>query len=158
MGAASYSLSIEKKQQKRREAHMRIFVGIVVVVILLLVLVFTRKPKNSTNVRPAERGRISQGTKSKFHAVSLRFPASACGAAKAMEGRRFLSTAAPQLPLPECDVLECKCRFIHHDDRRKGDDRRNPYTQGFGDGNTGTFQQEQRKRGERRDDPPDDNF
>jgi hypothetical protein len=37
-----------------------------------------------------------------------------------MSGKRFLSGAAPKIPLPGCDVLDCKCRFIHHKDRREG--------------------------------------
>lgn len=69
---------------------------------------------------------------SQFHAVSLKYSASACDAAKAMTGRRFLASAAPRLPLPKCDALECRCTFAHHDDRRSGTDRRNPF-------NTGTF-------------------
>jgi hypothetical protein len=67
-----------------------------------------------------------------------------------MQGRRFLSSAAPRIPLPDCDVMECKCRFAHHEDRRKGDDRRNPWGQGFGSGSTGTYKNEQRKGRDRR--------
>jgi hypothetical protein len=140
------------------EGRMNMFAGIVAVVILLLVYFFIRQPKTKSNVRPAERRHVSSKADSTFHAVSLKFTSRACEAAKAMDGRRFLSTAAPRIPLPACDALECSCRFVHHDDRRSGDDRRNTYAQGFGGGNTGSFEQEQRKRGERRDDPPDDGF
>lgn len=67
-----------------------------------------------------------------------------------MEGRRFLSTAAPKLPLPACDVLECNCRFIHHKDRRTGVERRSPFAPGGVGGISGKFEQEQRKGGDRR--------
>lgn len=87
-----------------------------------------------------------------FHAVSIRFDAEACDAAREMSGRRFLSTAAPRLPLPDCDAAQCTCRFVHHDDRRSGKDRRSPFAaRGFGDG-TGSFQKEKREQTDRRRD------
>ncbi len=137
---------------------MYMFVGIVAVVILLLAYVFVHKPRTTPNERPAAHRQVSSTPDPAFHAVSIKYAANACDAAKAMEGRRFLSTAAPRIPLPECKAIECKCRFVHHKDRRTGDDRRDAYAQGFGSANTGTYEKEQRKRGERRDDPPDDTF
>ena len=75
-----------------------------------------------------------------------------------MEGRRFLSTAAPLLPLPECEVLDCKCRFVHHKDRRASKDRRSPFgPSGFG-GATGKHQQEQRHSTDRRTSDDEDFF
>ena len=47
-----------------------------------------------------------------FHAVAIKCSDNACDAAKAMTGRRFLSGAAPRLPLPECDFLECSCQIL----------------------------------------------
>jgi hypothetical protein len=89
-------------------------------------------------------------SKGAFHAVSLKYSKNACTAAKEMTGRRFLSNAAPRLPLPGCDVLECRCKFMHHSDRRSQTNRRNPFAPGgFGEG-TGTFQQNRRSRPDRR--------
>ena len=87
---------------------------------------------------------------SAFHAVSVKYSSTACDAAKAMTGRRFLSGAAPQLPLPGCDAAECRCGFAHHSDRRSGEDRRNPFNPATFAGGTGTFKVERRKRGDRR--------
>jgi hypothetical protein len=137
---------------------MYMFAGIVAVVILLLAYVFIHRPKKKPNDRPTERREISSQTDPAFHAVSLKFPANACNAAKAMDDRRFLSTAAPRIPLPECDATECRCRFVHYKDRRSGDDRRDAYAQGFGAGSSGTYEKEQRKSSDRRDEPPDDVF
>lgn len=137
---------------------MKIFIGIFVVVVLILLYVFVRRPKTQDQVRPTVRRLISSKAETKFHAVSLRFPASACEAAKAMEGRRFLSTAAPRLPLPDCDSLNCKCRFAHHEDRRAGDDRRETHGWGYSGTSSGSYEEEHRKKGERRDDTPDDFF
>lgn len=87
-----------------------------------------------------------------FHAVSIKYSESACDAAKAMTGRRFLSNAAPRLPLPECDFLQCRCKFTHHDDRRTGRDRRSPFAPGGQTGATGSFVRERREKTDRRKD------
>ena len=87
---------------------------------------------------------------SPFHAVSIKTAEKACSAAREISGRRFLSVAAPKLPLPGCDVRECQCRFVHYKDRRNGKDRRSPFAPGgFGSG-TGSFPAERRERRERR--------
>lgn len=93
---------------------------------------------------------------SAFHAVSIKLSGEACSAAQAMAGRRFLSGSAPKLPLPECDRPECHCRFVHHQDRRSGKDRRSPFSPaGFGSG-SGLHEKEQRAGRDRRSD--DDDF
>jgi hypothetical protein len=110
---------------------------------------FVRKRRESaaddatTEVRKA-------AANTQFHAVSIRFSGQACGPAKDMIGRRFLATAAPKLPLPDCDVLDCECRFTHHDDRRAGRDRRSPFAAGGVGGGTGSYDSEQRHGGDRR--------
>lgn len=87
---------------------------------------------------------------SAFHAVSLKYSSNACDAAKAMTGRRFLASAAPTLPLPDCDALECRCGFDHHADRRSGTDRRNPFGSIHYGGGTGTLKVERRSKKDRR--------
>ena len=137
---------------------MDIAASIVAVIILILLFLLYRRTQATTTKRPPLPSRPGKAKPdSQFHAVSLKFPASACDAAKAMEGKRFLSSAAPRIPLAECDSLECKCRFIHHKDRRESDDRRNPYRATIA-GDTGEHKREQRHRGERRGDDPDDFF
>lgn len=85
-----------------------------------------------------------------FHAVSIKITHGACDPARQMTGRRFLATAAPQLPLPECNVLDCECRFVHHADRRAGKDRRSPFAPGGAAGVSGVYESEQRAGKERR--------
>jgi len=88
-----------------------------------------------------------------YHAVSIKFTENSCAAAKAMAGRRFLSSAAPRLPLPDCDALECRCAFVHHADRRSGKDRRSPFAAaGYAPSGTGSYQEERRERRDRRQD------
>ncbi|MEM7431353.1 MAG: hypothetical protein AAF351_05370 [Pseudomonadota bacterium] len=120
---------------------------IVVLVTALGYLIWMRKKAREEAEAPKPR---SQSRATAFHAVSIKYSSSACESAKAMSGRRFLATAAPRLPLAECDVLECDCRFTHHEDRRTGKDRRSPFRSGGLGGGTGAFENEQRVKGDRR--------
>jgi hypothetical protein len=70
---------------------------------------------------PAPRTR--RVTRQPWHAVTIAAPANACEAAQACNGKRFLSSEAPWLPLEGCDVKRCNCRYRHYEDRR-GDSRR----------------------------------
>jgi len=118
-------------------------------VLLLLIWLFIRRRANK-NLEPNRPTQQTSGQKTAYHAVSIKFSSNACQAAKDMEGRRFLSTAAPRLPLPECQVLDCSCRFVHHKDRRAGKDRRSPFAaSGYG-GGTGKYEKESRQGKDRR--------
>lgn len=118
----------------------------------LLVLAITwlavRVRQNKAAVK-AESTPVLKDT-GKFHAVALKYAENACDAAKAMTGRRFLSKAAPRLPLPECDFPNCSCRFVHYDDRRAGRDRRSPFAPAGATGMTGIHESERRGRNDRR--------
>jgi hypothetical protein len=137
---------------------MDIVTSIIAIAALLVLYAFIKRRGSGNDVRPVARRASSAVSSTKFHAVSLKFASSACEAARNMDGKRFLSTAAPRIPLPECDAPECKCRFLHHKDRRAGDDRRNLYAHGYSSGSTGKHEVEQRKGRERRDDDPEDFF
>jgi len=41
-----------------------------------------------------------------------------CEAARSVAGQRFLTAQAPMLPLGGCDAPECRCTYLHFDDRR----------------------------------------
>ncbi len=88
--------------------------------------------------------------KGAYHAVAIKYAENACDAAKAMTGRRFLSNAAPRLPLPECDFPGCSCKFAHFADRRTDRDRRSPFAPAGPTGNTGSFERERRATSDRR--------
>lgn len=62
-----------------------------------------------------------------FKAVSIHPGNPCCGAALQMSSIRYLCDSAPRLPLPECDVANCTCRYKHYSDRRSGRDRRAIY-------------------------------
>lgn len=111
-------------------------------------LIRKRRDGSAEVASPQVRPRTAS---TEFHAVSIKYEGRACDAAKNMSGRRFLATAAPKLPLAGCDMLECSCRFAHHDDRRSHKDRRSPFGPGGSAGGTGTFSAEQRAGTDRRD-------
>ncbi len=120
---------------------------IVLLIIALAYLFWVRKKARDDAESPQPR---EQSKNTSFHAVSIKYSSNACSAAKDMSGRRFLASAAPKLPLPDCDVLECNCRFAHHADRRTGKDRRSPFAPSGLGGGTGSYEHEQRKGGDRR--------
>lgn len=136
---------------------MNLTVLALLAVALLAIWLSIRLRRGSRDNEPAPPP-AAETTGSQFHAVSLKVGGTACDAAKAMTGRRFLSAAAPRLPLPNCDVLECNCRFVHHKDRRSGKDRRSPFSPaGYGSG-TGRYESEQREGKERRRTKSDEDY
>jgi len=105
--------------------------GALVLLIIIGVAALRRQqsPARSVTSRPSAQHADGSG---RFHAVSIRVGANPCSNARRLHGQRFLSAAAPQLPVVGCDAAICECRFIHHGDRRAGDDRRSPFQGGFG--------------------------
>jgi hypothetical protein len=66
-------------------------------------------------------------TENPFQAVSIHPGDPCCEAARQMSSIRYLCASAPRIPLPECDVSNCTCRYKHFSDRRGGQDRRSAY-------------------------------
>ena len=64
-----------------------------------------------------------------YQCIEVVCQSGACAAARALEGCRILTEFAHlfPLPLPECDVFDCDCRYRHFRDRRQ-QDRRSPYS------------------------------
>ena len=131
---------------------MDVVTSLIAVAVLLGALVFVRRKtkKESTRPRPTRHQKKTTARNTRFHAVSVHYAPDACEAVKNLEGRRFLSSAAPRIPLPECDAIQCKCRFKHHTDRRTGNDRRDAWGRSFSYPSTGQYPKEQRKGSDRR--------
>jgi hypothetical protein len=54
-----------------------------------------------------------------WHAVEIVASKTACAAAQALKGKRFLSADAPLLPLHDCALTgSCHCVYRKHADRR----------------------------------------
>jgi len=129
-------------------------VEILVVLLLAVVagLLYYRRRQAQQQIESAARERRVASSDSRYHAVSIRFEANACAAAKALAGTRFLATEAPNLPLATCDASSCHCRFVHHQDRRSSKDRRSPFAAGGIPSGTGKFDAERRAGNDRRHD------
>jgi len=124
--------------------------GLLLLLAIAWLVVRVRSRREAMKAPP---GKKSLKDTSPYHAVSIKFAENACAAARAMSGRRFLSSAAPRLPLPDCDAPECRCAFVHHTDRRTGKDRRSPFAAaGYAPSGTGSYEQERRSRTDRRRD------
>lgn len=128
---------------------------LVLILVLLVGWLFLRSRQSRVPVAKKTTRRVTT-TKKNYHAVSIKFGPYACSAAKELDGQRFLSNVAPRLPLPECDVTDCKCHFAHHKDRRAGKDRRNVFTASGYSAATGKHEQERRDATDRRHDDDDD--
>lgn len=62
----------------------------------------------------------------RFLSVTIHSRANACEAVRALASTRFLAKEAPRLPLEDCTVSNCQCRYEHYDDRRDEDRREAP--------------------------------
>ena len=98
---------------------------VILFVVVVLIWFFSRRSK----AKSASTNKHSTKTIKKepsFRAVSIQICPQACAAAKKLRDKRFLSGQAPMLPLADCNVKDCKCKFVHHKDRRSHEDRRFP--------------------------------
>ncbi len=94
--------------------------GLIMIILIGVLIAVRRSPVK--NLLPANVETNAFGNP--YHCVAIRHRDSACAAAKRLSGQRFLSKEAPRLPLPECDAAACHCRYVHFEDRRQGDERR----------------------------------
>lgn len=122
------------------------------IIVLAAGLVIVRRKRSigddPADVEPDSTARTKSST---YHAVSVRLGESACLAAKTIEGKRFLAAEAPPLPLAECSSADdCRCRFVHHEDRRSSRDRRSPFAPGSASAGTARFERERREGKDRR--------
>ena len=115
---------------------MNILVPILLVFLLLLLWRVRHSTTHSTKSKKPARKKIPESIKktnsssSPFAAVSIEASGSPCPAVCEVEGLKFLKMEAPLTPLPECSNPKCKCKYVHHDDRRSMEDRRDPMERG----------------------------
>jgi hypothetical protein len=132
---------------------MNVAFSIIAIIILVVSILLFGRTRATTKKRPPDPDRLGKVEPYvRFHAVSLENLRGACAAAYAIEDERFLAGATPRIPLPECDAPVCNCHFVHHNDRRLSDNRRQRWT-GFVGDSDGTMK-EQRDGGDRRNKDP----
>ena len=107
------------------DAYSLIALAIVAVAIVFLLSrrsVKTAQPKRSkrtkTTATRAER------SSTQWRAVKIEPGLFCCDAVGKLAGQVFLSTESPSLPLDGCSEQNCRCKYIHLEDRRSGGDRR----------------------------------
>lgn len=105
-----------------------IALSILWVVVAALGYRFVREARTAARVRERQaRKSLPQAPeRHSYHAVTVAQGRMACANSIQLTGRRFLSRDAPPLPLPGCTMQLCRCRYIHHADRR-AEDRRFPF-------------------------------
>jgi hypothetical protein len=126
-------------------------VMLLAILVLLVIWLYMRSRRNMSSPK-SDAARPAAKKNTEFHAVSIRFSPTACNAAKALSGERFLASAAPTVPLPKCDATSCDCHFGHHLDRRARKNRRSPFATAISTDGTGSFQVQRRDGEGRRDD------
>ena len=85
---------------------------------------------------------------STWQAVSIVPGASACAAVEELRGQRFLTRAAPRLPLTACNNQDqCQCKYKRYTDRRDSPRR----AEDQGGSRPAPPKQERRRPGERRE-------
>lgn len=91
---------------------------------LLVRLGLRRQGKTATGAGArADMGSQSLRIVNPYHAVSVQPCLMACERIRPLTGKRYLSREAPALPVSGCTNRQCRCRYVHHDDRR-ADERR----------------------------------
>jgi hypothetical protein len=108
----------------------------------------TSKPRPVARANGRANGKTRGSQPAPFQAVEVRRGISACQAAIDLEGQRFLASESPTLPLPDCDLSKCECRFKKFSDRRTAGDRR--FCDDHHSGFAGALRKDRRNRRERR--------
>ncbi len=103
---------------------------VIVLAILLIAIVLRAATRPGKAVRPkrsqlttSSAGRKDRST-TQWRAVKISPGLISCGAAGKLAGKVFLSSESPRLPLDGCSEQNCRCKYVHLDDRRDGGDRR----------------------------------
>ena len=125
------------------------------ILVLLVVWMFARRRANERVETPVRRERRVATSSTAYHAVAIKAGPHACAAANEIAGTRYLSAEAPTLPLPDCNVVDCQCSFVHYKDRRTGKDRRSPFSPAGSPATTGRFETERRAGSDRRENSDD---
>jgi hypothetical protein len=103
-----------------------------VIAAALLVVAIYRTSRNVRKYTPRTgTSAINAGLQEKnaWRATSIVHGKHACAAVKAIANKRFLDIEKiiPALPLPNCNVPACSCKYVFYEDRRAHpEDRRQP--------------------------------
>lgn len=102
-----------------------VILAILVVAIVLRVATrpakgFRSKRSQSTISSARQKDRSS----TQWRAVKIAPGLMSCDAAEKLADKVFLSSESPQFPLHGCSEKDCRCKYVHLNDRRSRSDRR----------------------------------
>ena len=83
-----------------------------------------KRPPTSRPPARQPAGKKSISSKPQWAAVKVKTGLMCCKSVEKIRGKVFLTGEAPVFPLKDCKVKACECKYIHMNDRREGDDRR----------------------------------
>ena len=105
-----------------------IVAGVVVILIIALLLLIARMSASRKLPRragkPPARSAREVKSSTRWRAVRIAPGLICCAAVREHDEQVFLSSESPTLPIDGCDVADCRCKYIHLEDRRAGSDRR----------------------------------
>ncbi len=137
---------------------MQLFLGILFVIAVPLLVLAIQRTLSKVKKDLVRTGKRPTGLQASnpWRAASIVFNGHACEAVKAIGNKYFLDIEAnfPALPLPNCDVSACNCKYAFYEDRReRNEDRRHPASRRSERyDRTGQPTRRQRKRGRRKGD------
>ena len=96
-------------------------IALAIVAVAIVWLVLNRFGRSQKTLPTSS---LANRSDTQWRAVKIAPGLICCGAAGKLTGQIFLSKEAPQLPLDGCTETDCRCKYVHMDDRRSGGDRR----------------------------------
>ena len=100
-------------------------IAILIVAMILTLLRYSGQRERRPTPQPAtRRGATSIRQRTRWRAVRIKPGLTACNAVQQLTGRVFLADESPHLPLGDCQRADCRCKYLHLEDRRSGGDRR----------------------------------
>jgi hypothetical protein len=109
-----------------------IVIFLVLGAVLAVVVLMRAKSGDTIKNRPSRNSKANKTPlvpRNPYRATSIVFDVDSCDAVKAIGGKCFLDVErlSPRLPLPDCNLSTCNCKYARHEDRRESDDdRRHP--------------------------------
>ena len=105
-----------------------IFVVAVGIAVIALLLIAFRRPGKRAKAKRIQKSisadRASERESTQWRAVKISPGLLCCEASAKLADQVFLARESPRLPLDGCTESGCKCKYLHLEDRRSGDDRR----------------------------------
>lgn len=99
-------------------------IAILIVAMVMTLLKYSGRRERQSAPPAARRGATSVRQRTRWRAVKIAPGLMACDAVQKLGDRVFLASESPHLPLGNCALGDCNCRYVHLDDRRSGGDRR----------------------------------